>query len=90
MRRHAIFAGLSTGAGYLAVRWERDANPDRTAVFIAADTGHRYADSVFSRFREAVDLASLAPRHVSELDDLALPWSRMRWDRSPGPEGAAG
>ena len=24
LRRHAVFAGLSTGAGYLAARWERD------------------------------------------------------------------
>lgn len=89
LRRHAVFAGLSTGAGYLAARWERDARPERTVVFIAADTGHRYTDSVFRRHHEAVDLAALAPRHVSTTDDLALPWSRMRWGRSSAPRQAA-
>ncbi|MER6987626.1 pyridoxal-phosphate dependent enzyme [Saccharopolyspora hirsuta] len=88
LRRHAIFAGLSTGAAYLAARWERAENPDRTAVFIAADTGHRYTGSVFSRHREAVDLASLAPHQVPALEELAMPWSRMNWNRAPGPRAA--
>jgi hypothetical protein len=89
LRRHAVFAGLSTGAGYLAARWERDRDPGRTVVFVAADTGHRYTDAVFARHPEAVSLARLAPHQVTDQDDLALPWSRMPWRRRPAGQGLA-
>ncbi|MEU9375309.1 pyridoxal-phosphate dependent enzyme [Streptomyces sp. NPDC048255] len=89
LRRHAVFAGLSTGAGYLAARWERERAPGRTVLFIAADTGHRYVDTVYARHREAADVADLAPRPVSGQSELALPWSRMRWNRSPAPAPAS-
>ncbi|WP_435582851.1 pyridoxal-phosphate dependent enzyme [Amycolatopsis thermoflava] len=78
LRRHAIFAGLSTGAAYLAARWERDRS-DRTVLFIAADTGHRYVDTVFARHAEAVPVTSLAPVEPATRAGLALPWSRMPW-----------
>ncbi|GGQ19109.1 pyridoxal-phosphate dependent enzyme [Streptomyces mutabilis] len=88
LRRHAVFAGLSSGAAYLAARWERDEEPERTALFIAADTGHRYVDTVFVRHAEAARVEDLAPRQVSGTDALALPWSRLNWNGSPAP-GAA-
>jgi cysteine synthase A len=88
LRRHAVFAGLSSGAAYLAARWERGEEPERTAVFIAADTGHRYVDTVFVRHAEAARVEDLAPRQVSGTDELALPWSRLNWNGSPAP-GAA-
>ncbi|MQA12405.1 MAG: pyridoxal-phosphate dependent enzyme [Pseudonocardiaceae bacterium] len=88
LRRHAIFAGLSTGAGYLAARWERSRAPDQTVLFIAADTGHRYVESVFARHHEAVRIEELAPHRVATVEELALPWSRMRWDRAPAPTAA--
>lgn len=53
-------------------------------VFIAADTGHRYVDSVYARHREAAPVDSLAPRRITDRAELALPWSRMRWNRAPG------
>ncbi|MCX4716486.1 pyridoxal-phosphate dependent enzyme [Streptomyces virginiae] len=84
LRRHAVFAGLSTGAGYLAARWERSRAPERTVVFIAADTGHRYVDSVYARHREAVAVDSLTPHRITDRAELALPWSRMPWNRAPG------
>ncbi|MCX5379734.1 pyridoxal-phosphate dependent enzyme [Streptomyces sp. NBC_00091] len=90
LRRHAVFAGLSTGAGYLAARHEHGRDPGRTVLFIAADTGHRYADSVYARHREAARLADLAPREVTDRSELDLPWSRMRWNRAPAPFRAAG
>ncbi|MEG3626807.1 pyridoxal-phosphate dependent enzyme [Streptomyces poriticola] len=88
LRRHAVFAGLSTGAGYLAARWEHRNDPGRTVVFIAADTGHRYVDTVFARHREAARVEDLAPRPVSALEELALPWSRMDWNGAPAPRAA--
>ncbi|MFH8986994.1 pyridoxal-phosphate dependent enzyme [Streptomyces sp. NPDC017940] len=88
LRRHAVFAGLSTGASYAAARWEHAREPGGTTVFIAPDTGHRYVDTVFARHREAADLDDLAPRTVSSLDDLAMPWSRMEWNGAPAPAQA--
>lgn len=84
LRRHAVFAGLSTGAGYLAARWERSQAPGRTVVFIAADTGHRYVDGVYARHHEAASVDSLTPRQVTTRAELALPWSRTHWNRAPG------
>ncbi len=89
LRSHAVFAGLSTGAAYLAARWERRNDPDRTFLIIAADTGHRYTDSVFGRHREALPIDTHTPHEVSSLEELALPWSRMAWDRSPAPSAEA-
>lgn len=89
LRRHAVFAGLSSGAAYLAARWERRHTPDRTVLFVAADTGHRYVESVFSRYREAGRVDDLAPYPVSALRELALPWSRMNWGGAPAPRSAA-
>ncbi|WP_320783545.1 pyridoxal-phosphate dependent enzyme [Streptomyces sp. CRN 30] len=88
LRRHAVFAGLSTGAAHLVAHWEHREAPDRTALFIAADTGHRYTDTVFARHREAVRIEDLKPLPVSDTDELALPWSRMSWNGSPAPEAA--
>ncbi|MFB6529945.1 pyridoxal-phosphate dependent enzyme [Streptomyces sp. NPDC056399] len=85
LRRHAVFAGLSTGAAYLAARHEHDRAPERTVLFIAPDTGHRYTDSVYARHREATPLARLAPRDVADQAELALPWSRMPWSRTSAP-----
>lgn len=82
LRRHAVFAGLSTGAGYLAARHERERSPHRTVLFIAPDTGHRYVDTVYARHREAAPIADLAPREVTDRSELTLPWSRMRWNRA--------
>ncbi|MGW5847926.1 pyridoxal-phosphate dependent enzyme [Streptomyces sp. NPDC055254] len=81
LRRHAVFAGLSSGAAHLAARWERDRSPERTVLFVAPDTGHRYVDTVYARHREAPALDSLRPRTVTDRTELALPWSRMRWNR---------
>lgn len=88
LRRHAVFAGLSSGAAYLCARWERGLRDSGTVVFIAADTGHRYVDSVFSRPEEVAAMSSFAPRPVTALDELALPWCRMEWGGAPGPPAA--
>ncbi|WP_327134914.1 pyridoxal-phosphate dependent enzyme [Streptomyces sp. NBC_01343] len=90
LRRHAVFAGLSTGAGYLAARHERERAPERTVLFIAADTGHRYVDTVHARYREAAPIEHLAPREVCDPSGLALPWSRMRWNRAPAAPAVRG
>lgn len=88
LRTHAVFAGLSTGAAYLAARWESMRSPDRQYLVISADTGHRYVEPVFARSQEAADLDTLRPREIDGLTGLAMPWSVMAWDRRPAPEQA--
>ncbi|MCP2257840.1 cysteine synthase A [Streptoalloteichus tenebrarius] len=83
LRRHAVFAGLSTGCCYLVTRWEARRRPDRRYLFIAADTGHRYLDHVFARHEDVLPIDELAPTRVNSLDELTFPWSVMAWDRRP-------
>ncbi|GAA1530682.1 cysteine synthase family protein [Streptomyces albidochromogenes] len=79
LRASGIFAGLSAGAAYLATLWERRRDADRTYVFLAADTGHRYVDSAYSHHAAAVGLGSMRPHEVTAQDELRHPWSAMDW-----------
>lgn len=81
LREHAIFAGLSSGCCYLVASREAATRPDRTVLFIAADTGHRYVDAVFAGHQETREIHELAPRFVDRTDEVALPWSAMAWNR---------
>ena len=85
LRRHAIFAGLSSGCCYLVASREARMQPARKVVFIAADTGHRYVESVFAGNEDAQDIEPLSPTAVTALADLALPWCVMDWTRSTYP-----
>ncbi|MGW7413545.1 pyridoxal-phosphate dependent enzyme [Streptomyces sp. NPDC054863] len=82
-RRHGVYAGMSSGCNYLAAGWEAARAPGRPVVFIAADTGHRYADSVYAQASAADGIEGLAPSRIDSLDLLALPWSVMDWERRP-------
>ncbi|CAO0833015.1 Cysteine synthase OS=Streptomyces microflavus OX=1919 GN=Smic_06580 PE=4 SV=1 [Streptomyces microflavus] len=88
LRRHAVFAGLSTGAAHLAASWEAERNPGRLHLVLGADTGHRYAERVFTRHTEALDPAGLRPRPIASLEALRPPWSVMEWGRRAAPEAA--
>ncbi|MFC4589890.1 pyridoxal-phosphate dependent enzyme [Sphaerisporangium corydalis] len=88
MRSHAVFAGLSTGAAYLAAAWEARRHPGRTHLIVGADTGHRYVEKVFARHRDALEPATLKPAEIGSLNDLAPPWSTMPWARRHHPERA--
>lgn len=83
LRDHAVFAGLSTGAAYLAACWEAAARPEATYLVLGADTGHRYTERAFARHREAPDPRTLKPHEITRLDELAPPWSVMEWGRRP-------
>ncbi|WBB81232.1 pyridoxal-phosphate dependent enzyme [Micromonospora sp. WMMD882] len=85
MRAHAVFAGLSTGAAYLAGRWEARRHPERTHLLVGADTGHRYVEKVFTRHRDVPDADTLEPVEIATLDELAPPWSTMPWARRDHP-----
>jgi cysteine synthase len=85
LREHAVFAGLSTGCCHVVARHELAAQPGRRVLFISPDTGHRYADAVFTQHQEAADIRTLAPRWVTRQEELALPWSAVQWNRRPSP-----
>lgn len=85
LREHALFAGLSSGCGYLVAERESRLRPERDVLFIAADTGHRYVEHVFAQHEHAQPLPALSPRVVCALDELSLPWSAMVWGRRPWP-----
>ncbi|MFE0098723.1 pyridoxal-phosphate dependent enzyme [Streptomyces sp. NPDC059009] len=80
LRTSGIFAGLSAGAAHLGALWERARDTgDRTHVFIAADTGHRYVESAYARHAEAPDIDTLKPYEITSPDELRLPWSTGAW-----------
>ncbi|MER5351915.1 cysteine synthase family protein [Kitasatospora sp. NPDC002551] len=85
LRDHAVFAGLSTGAGYLAATYEARRHPDRLHLMIGADTGHRYVERVFARHAEAPDPVALKPVEVSAPEEMSMPWSTMAWRRTACP-----
>ncbi len=79
LRDHAIFAGLSSGAAYAAATYEQAVGANSPAaresvvLFLAPDTGHRYAESVF----EGAGEVRPVQEYVGEVHvgDLALPWT---------------
>jgi cysteine synthase len=83
LRKHALFAGLSTGASYLAARWEASRAPECSYLVIAADTGHRYVNNVFAEHRRALPVEDLEPAPIASPEDLCFPWSVMEWQRQP-------
>ncbi|WEF33705.1 pyridoxal-phosphate dependent enzyme [Pseudoduganella chitinolytica] len=86
LRRHAVFAGLSSGCCYLVAAREAALHPERNVLFVAPDTGHRYVDAVFAHHRDALPIESLRPREVTTCGELALPWSAMAWQRRPATD----
>ncbi|MEU5580561.1 cysteine synthase family protein [Streptomyces huasconensis] len=85
LREHAVFAGLSTGAAYLAATHEARRHPDRLHLVIGADTGHRYVERVFARHTEALDPAALKPFEAAGPEGMTMPWSTMSWRRAACP-----
>ena len=81
LRQHAIFAGLSTGCNYLVAKQEAACQPQRNFIFIAADTGHRYIDSVFAQHEQAQDIDTLFPRKIHSIEAMSMPWSMLDWSR---------
>lgn len=90
LRETGIFAGLSAGAAYLCTLWERRRGNERTYVFIAADTGHRYVENAYAHHRRAADIDALEPHEITSLDELRHPWSTASWPgigRAHAPAG---
>ncbi|GAB78502.1 cysteine synthase A [Austwickia chelonae] len=73
MRRHAIFAGLSTGAAFMTAG-SLGRSEGVTTLVVAPDTGHRYTQRVFAR--PAAPVSDWSPRMIGHRHELTLPWCR--------------
>ncbi|AKU18517.1 cysteine synthase [Luteipulveratus mongoliensis] len=91
LRRHALFAGLSSGAVHAAAGAEagREGDEERARLLVVPDTGHRYASTVHARHGDVRPLTDYAPRQVAEPDELVLPWCRMEWGGRTAPQPAS-
>lgn len=80
LREHAVFAGLSSGAGHVVARHE-EAHDDAVdaTVQVLPDTGHRYVGVLSEGC--PVDCGLWAPKQIGDPAEVSLPWSRMLWGR---------
>jgi cysteine synthase A len=85
-RKHAIYAGPTSGAAYLVADWWAKQHPDARVAVIFPDEGHRYATTVYndSWLRENevwLPDAPTAPVTVNDPVAAGPGWSRICWDR---------
>lgn len=85
--RHGLFMGPTSGATYQVASWIAGQHPGRTVVFIAADEGYRYQETVYDEAwlrSEKLDMEQRCIGHpltVSEPGEAREPWTRIRWRR---------
>lgn len=81
-----LFMGPTSGAAYAAARFAAQQNPQRAVVFIAADEGYRYADSIYDdKWLQANQLyhpqPAAAPRVFEHPGQVEGPWACVPWGR---------
>jgi cysteine synthase A len=84
--RYGLFRGPTTGAAYQVAHWVADKYPDEEVVFISADSGYRYASTVYSdewMIKNIIDLSNnyVNPICAQDLKDVQEPWSYFDWNR---------
>lgn len=87
--QHSIFGGPTSGAAFLAARHLAQKDPHRTVVFIGADDGERYLDTVFShqwQEEQGVNICELCPeprlvQSLEQVSEAASPWTVLPWRR---------
>lgn len=85
-QRFSLYCGPTTGATFAAAHWLAARNPQKTVVFIGADEGYRYQDSLYKEalarapFEAMLDL-DMEPYHAENLDAVREPWSTFTWGR---------
>jgi cysteine synthase len=81
----ALFCGPTTGATYQVAQWVAEKNPNEMVVFISADTGYRYQDTVYSdNWLNKHDLlfpVDHEPIEVSDPSEVNTHWSYFKWKR---------
>jgi cysteine synthase A len=85
-QRHALFAGPTSGAAYLAARWWAQANPSALTVAMLPDEGYRYQDTVYDDdwLKAGGHLDEPLPGAPVVFDDPTrggVPWATHKWGR---------
>ena len=83
--QHALFCGPTTGATYQVANWIAANNPNEMVVFISADTGHRYQQTVYQDswlFKNNLHLPiSKMPIEIEHPDKIQDGWLYFKWKR---------
>lgn len=81
----SLFCGATTGATYQVAKWIADTHPNEMVVFISADTGYRYQDTVYNdnwlRKNNLLNQASSCPIEVNHPSAVHSNWSYFKWSR---------
>jgi cysteine synthase len=85
-REASLFCGGTSGAAWLVARYISTIHPDKNVLFICADDGNRYIDSVYSDSylqKNQFSLTDLpaAPEEVSMASSSRDSWAFFRWKR---------
>lgn len=86
-RSHALFMGGTSGAAYLAARWEARREPDANVVVLLPDEGYRYQETIYKDewLRENgvwLDELPEGPETVAGPSEASGGrWARMAWGR---------
>lgn len=82
LTKHGIFAGLSAGSCHAVASWcASKLSPNQPCIFIAADMGHRYVNSVFASDDPVKSIENLSPKLIDSIDGLSLDWCAMEWNQ---------
>ena len=83
-RDHLLDVGPTSGATYLVARWIAEQNPNQNVVFVCADTGERYRETVYNPGWLASNglLGPIPhrPRLVKYPDNAGTSWAYMQWN----------
>jgi cysteine synthase len=84
-RKHAIYAGGTSGAAYLVASWWARRHPDQSVVALFPDEGHRYQTTIYSdswlRSNSLwQDTLPNEPRLISHPVAAGPGWSRLLWN----------
>ncbi|MDE9467189.1 cysteine synthase family protein [Xenorhabdus bovienii] len=89
-RKHAIFAGITTGAAYTVARAiAAETPPDKKVIFIGPDDGTRYMNTVYSDswletqgYRQLSVLRDFSTIHgLQQIGLVNSPWVHFPWQR---------
>lgn len=81
----ALFCGPTTGATYQVAQWIADKNPNEMVVFMSADTGYRYQDTVYNdawlNKNKLIFPADQDPVQVEHPSEVSSSWSYLKWEQ---------
>ncbi|PCI37817.1 MAG: cysteine synthase [Thiotrichales bacterium] len=81
-----LFRGPTTGAAFHVASWYAANNKNEEVVFISADPGARYIDTVYNDAwlkKNDIDLTTnfSNPTEINKLSEIVEPWSYFNWQR---------